>query len=204
MLAINRDIVLRTLCVVSVLAFFMAKSAELGDLALAANQVLHIFLVVTSFGLDGIAHAAETILGESVGRRDRNAFEHARRIVFFWAGLVGAGAVALYGLAGPAIIALLTDIAEVRALAGEYLVWPVLMPFVSVWAYTYDGIYLAATRTHAMRNSVVASFAVFLVLLYSMLPLLGNHGLWLAVAGFLGGRGLLLHLAYPALARELR
>jgi MATE family multidrug resistance protein len=204
MLAINRDIVLRTLCVVSVLAFFMAKSAELGDLALAANQVLHIFLVVTSFGLDGIAHAAETILGEAVGRRDRNAFEHARRIVFFWAGLVGAVAVALYGFAGPAMIALLTDIAEVRALAGEYLVWPVLMPIVSVWAYTYDGIYLAATRTRAMRNSVIASFAVFLLLLYSLLPLLGNHGLWLAVAGFLGGRGLLLHLAYPALARELR
>jgi MATE family multidrug resistance protein len=204
MLAMNRDIVLRTLCVVSVLAFFMAKSAELGDLALAANQVLHIFLVVTSFGLDGIAHAAETILGEAVGRRDRNAFEHARRIVFFWAGLVGAAAVALYGLAGPAIVALLTDIAEVRALAREYLFWPVLMPFVSVWAYTYDGIYLAATRTRAMRNSVVASFVVFLVLLYSMLPLLGNHGLWLAVAGFLAGRGLLLHLAYPALARELR
>ena len=102
------------------------------------------------------------------------------------------------------MVALLTDIAEVRALARECLIWPVPMPFVSVWAYTYDGIYLAATRTRAMRNSVVASFAVFLVLLYSMLPLLGNHGLWLAVAGFLGGRGLLLHLAYPALARELR
>ena len=89
MMSINTDIVLRTLCVVSVLGFFMAKSAELGDLTLAANQVLHNFLFFTSFGLDGVAHAAEAILGEAVGRRDRQAFRRSMRVVFLWAGIVG-------------------------------------------------------------------------------------------------------------------
>jgi multidrug resistance protein, MATE family len=146
MLAINSDIVLRTICVVSVLGFFMAKSAELGDVQLAANQVLHHFLVFTSFALDGVAHAAEAILGESVGRRDRAAFMHDRRIVFLWSGVVGLINMVIYAVAGHAIIALMTSIPEVRAAAASYLWWPVLMPLASVWAYTYDGVYLAARQ----------------------------------------------------------
>ncbi len=203
MLTINGDIVLRTVCVVSVLGFFMAKSAELGDVQLAANQVLHHFLVLTSFALDGVAHAAETILGESVGRRDRAAFLHDMRVVFLWSGVVGLVNILIYAVAGHAIIALMTSIPEVRAAASSYLWWPMLMPLVSVWAYTYDGVYLAATRTRIMRNTVIASFVIFVVLLYTLMPLIGNAGLWIAVAGFLAGRGVLLHVFFPRLLRNI-
>ena len=203
MVAINSDIVLRTVCVVSVLGFFMAKSAELGDVQLAANQVLHHFLIFTSYALDGVAHAAEAILGESVGRRDRAAFMHDRRVVFLWSGVVGLINIVLYAVAGHAIIALMTSIPEVRAAAANYVWWPVLMPLVSVWAYTYDGVYLAATRTRIMRNTMLASFAVYLVLLYTLLPLIGNDGLWIALAGFLVGRGVLLHLFFHRVLRTI-
>jgi MATE family multidrug resistance protein len=197
MVTVNSDIVLRTLCVVSVLGFFMAKSAELGDVTLAANQVLHHFLVFTSYGLDGFAHAAEAILGEEVGRKDRNAFRRGMRVVFLWAFAVGALNLVLYALFGHAIIALMTGIPEVRAAAADYLLWPVLMPLISVWAYTYDGVYLALMHTKVMRNTVVASFALFLVALYALTPLLGNAGLWLAVGVFLASRGALLHWLFP-------
>lgn len=203
MVTMNSHLVLRTLCVVSVLGFFMAKSAELGDVALAGNQVLHHFLVFTSFALDGFAHAAEAILGEAAGRKDRAAFHRARNVVFLWAGLVGAFNAAVYAILGPSIIALMTALPEVRAAAGAYLAWPVLMPLISVWAYTYDGVYLAATRTRVMRNTVIASFVIFLTLLYTLLPLLGNPALWIAVCGFLASRGLLLHLAYRAVLRSI-
>jgi len=203
MVAINGDIVLRTICVVSVLGFFMAKSAELGDVQLAANQVLHHFLVFTSYALDGVAHAAEAILGESVGRRDRAAFMHDKRVVFLWSGVVGLINIAIYAVAGHAIIELMTSIPEVRAAAVSYLWWPVLMPLASVWAYTYDGVYLAATRTRIMRNAVIASFAIFLTLIYTLLPLIGNAGLWFAVGGFLVGRGVLLHLFFPRVLRTI-
>ena len=203
MVTINGDIVLRTVFVVSVLGFFMAKSAELGDVQLAANQVLHHFLVFTSYALDGVAHAAETILGESVGRRDRDAFMRDRRVVFIWSGVVGLINMAIYAVAGHGIIALMTSIPEVRAAAASYLWWPVLMPLVSVWAYTYDGVYLAATRTRIMRNTVIASFVLFLVLLYTLMPLLGNAALWIAVGGFLLGRGVLLHVFYPRVLRTI-
>ena len=201
MVSINSDIVVRTLCVVSVLGFFMAKSAELGDVTLAANQVLHHFLVFTSFALDGFAHAAEAILGEAFGKRNRDAFRRGMRVVFLWAGIVGLLNVLIYAVIGHGVIALMTGIPEVRAAAAAYLLWPVLMPLVSVWAYTYDGVYLAATHTKVMRNTVIAAFAVFLALLYTLMPLYGNAGLWIAVAGFLGCRGLLLHLLFPKLLR---
>lgn len=203
MISINTDIVLRTLCVVSVLAFFMAKSAELGDVTLAANQVLHHFLIFTSFALDGVAHAAEAILGQAFGQRNREAFRRATRVVFLWAGVVGLINVVIYAAFGHGIIALLTDLPEVRAAAAAYLMWPVLIPLVSVWAYTYDGVYLAATHTKAMRNVVIVSFGVFLLLLYTLMPLYGNTGLWIAVTAFLGGRALLLHLLFPQLTRAL-
>ena len=203
MLAINGDIVLRTICVVSVLGFFMAKSAELGDVQLAANQVLHHFLIFTSYALDGVAYAAEAILGESVGRRDRAAFLRDKRVVFLWAGVVGVINITIYAVAGPAIIALMTSIPEVRAAAANYLWWPVLMPLASVWAYTYDGVYLAATCTRIMRNTVMASFALFLAALYTLMPLIGNAGLWMAVMGFLAGRGVLLHVFFPRVLRTI-
>ncbi len=203
MVSINSDIVFRTLCVVSVLGFFMAKSAELGDLPLAANTVLHTFLIFTSFGLDGFAHAAEAILGESVGRRDRAAFSAGMRVVFLWAGVVGVANLLIYALLGREIIALLTSIAEVRTAAADYLLWPILMPLVSVWAYTYDGIYLAATRTRIMRNTMLVSFLAFLAVMYTLMPIAGNAGLWAAVAAFLGGRGLLLHLYFPRVLRAI-
>jgi multidrug resistance protein, MATE family len=203
MLAINGDIVLRTFCVVSVLAIFMAKSAELGDVQLAANQVLHTFLMFTSFGLDGFAHAAEAILGESVGRRNREAFRRNMRVVFLWAGLVAAFNAVVYVLAGPAIIALLTGIPEVRAAAETWLLWPALLPLVGVWAYTYDGVYLAATRTRIMRNTVLLSFLAFLLVLHLAMPLFGNAGLWGALAVFLGLRGVLLHLFMPRVLQSI-
>jgi MATE family multidrug resistance protein len=203
MLAINGDLVLRTFCVVSVMALFMAQSAGLGDLPLAANQVLHSFLMFTSFGLDGLAHAAEAILGESAGRRDREAFRRGMRAVLAWSLAVGVANSAVYLAAGSAIIALLTGQPEVRALAEAWLPWPALMPLISVWAYCYDGVYLAATRTRPMRNIVLLAFAAFLLVLFCLAPLYGNAGLWGAVAVFLGLRGLLQWWWLPRLVAAI-
>lgn len=203
MLTINMDIFLRTMCVVSAGAIFMAKSAALGDVALASNQVLYNFVFITSFGLDGIAFAAEAILGELAGRRERERFRRAVRAVFLWAGLVGVLNVAIYAVAGQWIIALLTTIPDVRAEAAVYLPWAIVMPIIATWAYTYDGVFLAATRTRPMLHSMLFSLVVYLILLYILIPPLGNHGLWLSMAVFLGVRGVTLAWMYPALFRAI-
>jgi MATE family multidrug resistance protein len=91
----------------------------------------------------------------------------------------------------------------VRAAAADYLLWPIIMPLISVWAYTYDGVYLAATRTTIMRNTVIVSFAAFAILLYTLMPVYGNSGIWIAITTFLGLRGVLLHLFFPRVLRMI-
>jgi multidrug resistance protein, MATE family len=203
MLSINRDIFFRTLCVVSVSAMFLAKSAQLGDLPLAANQILANFLFITSYGLDGFAHAAETLVGQAVGARDRSAFSRAVRSTLIWAGVVAALNGLVYWLVGPWLITVITSIEPVQELAMKYLLWVALMPAVSVWAYTYDGIYLGATRTKVMRNTVIIAFLAFLGVLHVLMPLYGNAGIWAAMTFFLCFRGAGLALYYPKLLRSV-
>lgn len=203
-LTLNGFIFFRTLCVVTGTAIFMAQAARLGDLPLAANQVLYNFLQFTAFGLDGLAHAAEALIGQAIGRRSRAAFSQAVRAVLLWSGIVAGLNVLIYWIAGAGIVALITNIPEVRAETALYLPWAIAMPAVAVWAYAYDGIFLGATRADIMLVSMLVSFAVYLTVLFLLLPGMDNHALWLALMVFLGSRGLTLLLFYPRLHRGLR
>lgn len=200
-LTLNGFIFARTLCVVSGMAIFMAQAAKLGDLPLAANQVLYNFLQFTAFGLDGLAHAAEALIGQAIGRRSRAAFGEAVRAVLLWSGVVAVINVLIYWIAGTAIIALITNIPEVRAEAAAYLPWAIVMPAIAVWAYAYDGIFLGATRADIMLASMLLSFAVYMGTMFWLLPGMDNHALWIALMGFLGFRGLTLIAFYPRLRR---
>ncbi len=202
-LTFNSFIFLRTLCVVSGSAIFMTQGAKLGDVPLAANHVLYNFLLITSFGLDGLANAAEALIGEATGRRDRSAFDRAAKSVLLWSGVVGVINFLIYWIFGAAIVALLTDIEAVRAAAGTYLPWAIVMPLVSVWAYTFDGIFLGAGRARTMLASMLVSFAFYMTAMFTLLPSYDNHALWLALNVFLGFRGLTLLLLYPRLRRDV-
>ena len=203
MLAINRDIFLRTFCVVSVSAIFIARSAELGDLEAAANQILLNFLMFTSFGIDGLAFAAEAMIGEAIGRRNLSRFQIAVRGILLWTAVFAVVNTAIYWLFGLSIVYLMTDIESVRRTAELYIAWSIAMPIVSSWAFTFDGIFIGATRTRTLRNSMFAAFAVFLAVVFAVSPYMENHGLWLAFFLFLTLRGAILASLYPRLRRSL-
>ena len=202
-LTFNGFIFFRTLCVVSGMAVFLTQSAKLGDIPLAANQVLYNFLLFTSAALDGFANAAEALIGQAVGGRDRSAFDRAARAVLIWSGVVGFINVMIYWVFGTAIIALMTDITEVRVAAAIYLPWAIVMPAVSVWAYTFDGIFLGAARAGEMLVSMLVSFAIYMTAMFTLLPAYDNHALWLALNVFLGFRGFTLMLRYRSLRRDI-
>jgi MATE family multidrug resistance protein len=197
--AVNRDIFIRTLCLVSAFAYFTVRGAGMGELTLAANAVLLNFLTLASFGLDGFAHAAEALVGGAVGRRDRAGFSAAVRVAFKWAAIVALGASVMFLLGGHALIALLTDIPEVRAQAARYMLWPALLPLVAVWCFTYDGIFIGATRGADLRNGMILSLGIYLIAVHTAQPTFGNHGLWFSMMLFMGVRGLILALYYPRL-----
>jgi MATE family multidrug resistance protein len=189
MLTVNHNIFVRTLALIFSFAFFTAQGARQGDVILAANAVLLNFQTFMAYALDGFAHAAEALVGRAMGRAQRADFTSAVRATGQWSGLVAVGFCAIYALAGTHVIALLTDIPEVRRAAAVFLPWAVASPLVSVWSFWFDGIFIGATRAAEMRNTMLAStFGVYLPAWYLLQPL-GNHGLWLAFLLFMAARG---------------
>jgi MATE family multidrug resistance protein len=197
MLKVNGDIFLRTLCLITAFAWFTAEGAAQDKTILAANAVLLNFLMFVAHGLDGFAHAAETLVGSAIGARDRTSLRHAVRITTIWAGLIAIVFSAFYLLFGNAVVAELTRIPEVRAIAAEFIWWAAALPLLSVWCFQLDGIFIGATRTSEMRNGMILSLGAMWLAGYLARPELGNHGLWLALAVFFVARGLTLLFWYP-------
>lgn len=107
----------------------------------------------------------------------------------------------VYALAGEHIVALLTSLPQIQLLADRYLIWQVVLPLVGVWCYLLDGMFIGATRAAEMRNSMAVAAGGFALTLFA-LPVLGNHGLWLALTVFLALRGLSLSLIWRRHWRE--
>lgn len=193
LLAINGNLLLRTLSLMFVLAFITARGARAGDVILAANALLMNFQHLLSYALDGIAHAAEALVGKAVGARDRPGMQMAVRRTLRWSVAFAALFALAYAAGGARLIDLLTGIPEVRATARAYLPWLILSPLVSVWAFLYDGAFVGATRSREMRVVMMGAAAlVFLPAWYLARPL-GNHALWLAFTLFMVARGLGMH-----------
>ena len=194
--SVNANLFVRTMSLMFTFAFVTAQGARLGPAILAANAVLMNFQNLTSLGLDGIAHAAEAMVGKAVGKKDKRALQETVALTLRWSLYFAAGFTALYVLAGPLIVRILTDLPDVRATAMVYLPWLVVSPLISVWCFLYDGVYVGMTRAREMRNiMVVSTFCVFLPLWFVSQPL-GNHGLWFALMGFMASRGIGMHLGY--------
>ncbi|NEU11722.1 MATE family efflux transporter [Methylobacterium sp. BTF04] len=203
MLSVNADVMVRTLLLVGCIAAFSALGARSGDVVLAANAVLWNLFMIGGFFLDGFATAAETLCGQAVGARDEAGFRRAARLSLLWC--LGFGVVIAAGflLIGHGFIAAVTTNPEVRAMAGAYLIPAALAPLVASVPFAYDGIYIGATWTRAMRNLMIAATAGYgLALAAAHLLGLGNAGLWLAFLILLGGRGLSQAWAYPRLVRR--
>lgn len=203
MLQVNADIMVRSVLLTGSFTTFLFVGSDLGDVNLAANQVLLQFLEITAFALDGFAFSAEALVGGAVGAKDRHQLRRASVVASQW----GVGGAVLLGLvffvAGPALIDLMSTSPEVRLAGREYLFWAALAPVLGVASWMFDGIYIGATWTRAMRWAMLQSVAVYVVALLVLVPTYGNHGLWAALMILNVTRGLTLGLRYPKLEAQV-
>jgi MATE family multidrug resistance protein len=191
-LVLNQDIFIRTIVLISAFALFTLQGARMGASILAANAVLMNFMHFMAYGLDGFAHTAEALVGESLGRRDVSALKRSLKVTVIWSAIIAVLFAMVYAVAGELIIRGLTDIGPLRSLAREYLPWLVIMPLVGVWAYWLDGVFIGAMQSRWLRNAMLAAFGlIYLPALWS-LQSLGNHGLWLSLFLFMLARALFL------------
>lgn len=203
LLRVNGDIFVRTLTLMFSFAFFTALGSRLGSAFLAANAVLMNFQYIMSYGLDGIAHAAEALIGKAVGRADRDGMSKAVRAVLTWSGVFALGFSAAFLLAGPLLIDALTGIDDIRVTAREYLPWLIVSPIISFWSFAYDGIFIGATRSREMRNTMLLSCFLIFVPSSFLLAGLENHGLWAAFMLFMAARGCSMALSWHRNAARL-
>lgn len=201
MLAVNRDIMIRTAALLVALAIFTAQGARAGDLTLAANAVLYKLVLVGGFLLDGLATAAGTLCGQAVGARDEKTFRRAVHLSILWSLAIGAAFSAAMIASGGPLIAFITTNEAVRGLAGEFLVLAALVPFAGAVAFAFDGVYMGATWNRAMRDLMLLALAVYWLFL-TLAADLGNMGLWLAFLVFTAARSLGQAALYPSLLRK--
>jgi MATE family multidrug resistance protein len=200
MVAVNRDIMIRTAALITAFLFFTAQGARAGDTILAANAVLNNLLLVSAFFLDGLANAAEQLCGQAYGARDKTAFASATRLVILW-GLAFAVIVAIvFSLFGPLLVDVMTASDEVRRAARDFLIFVIISPLLAVFAFGFDGVYIGATWARDMRNLMLASLLTFLGAWFALRSF-GNAGLWGAFLVHYAARGGLQGLRYPSLLK---
>jgi MATE family multidrug resistance protein len=160
-----------------------------GSTLVAVNAVLMQFLMLISLGLDGIAYAVEALAGAAKGQKKPDKIRYWCKITLLWSALFAVSYTLVFAIAGEQIVRLITDIPEVVNTAMNYLPWIIFMPIIAHWSYWFDGVFIGLSMSKGMRNTMLLSALIgFMPLWWLGLPL-ENHGLWLALSGFLLMRG---------------
>jgi MATE family multidrug resistance protein len=201
-MAMNGDVMIRTLCLVFAFTWFTARGARAGDVIVAANAVLINLFEVSAYLIDGFAYASEALVGQSVGARQRDRFRAAIFLTSVWAMVIGGICAAAIWFAGPAIIDMMTVNPEVRAAARTYLPWAAISPVLGVICFQFDGIFTGAMATKDMRNMMIVSLAIFMLAWWLLEAPFGNHGLWAALNIFFIARGVTFASRMPSLERR--
>ncbi len=194
--AVNANLFVRTMALVFTFAFITAQGARQGGLILAANAVLMNLQHLLSFALDGFAHAAEAMVGKAVGEKNREALQRSVALALRLSLIVAAGFSIFFWLVGPSLIALLTDLTDIRTTSLRYLPWLILSPLVAVWSYLYDGVFVGATLAREMRDIMLISAFVIFIPAWYVLQFLVNDGLWLSFMLFMESRGIGMNIYY--------
>lgn len=188
-LSVNRDIFLRTVCLVSVNLFFTAAGSRQGELLLSVNTLLMTLFMLFSYVMDGFAFAGEALCGRYYGARNAVSFWLVVRRLFVWGGAMVVLFTLVYAFGGEKFLHLLTSEASVVLAARPYFWWAVAVPVVSVAAFIFDGVFIGITASRGMLVSCAIATAAFFSLFLMLFPHVGNHSLWIALLVYMLLRG---------------
>lgn len=197
-----RDLAIRVIFLELAFALFERRMDAYGPTTLDAAIALAQLINVTAFFIDGFAFATESYVGESVGAKKRRRFWRAFWMTTLWATLAAVGLALLLLLFGEWLLLQISGSDNLTMRGMDFMLWVVAMPLVSVWAYQLDGAYIGASETIEMRNQMIVSFGVYLLVMLIAQSVIGAHGLWLAFVVFNATRGVTLFLRMPALERR--
>lgn len=200
---VNTDIFIRTMLLIAVTTFFTSISARMGDTILAANALLMQLFTLFSYMMDGFAYAAEALTGRFIGAKQTIRLRELIKKLFIWGICIVLLFTLCYSLFTEQILGILTDKAEVIAICKEYKYWVLLIPVAGFSAFLWDGIFVGATASRQMRNSMFIAAGSFFILYFSLSSYLGNDALWLSFIAYLGMRGIIQSFMYKRIHQKL-
>ncbi len=188
---LNIDILIRTLCLVAVFAYFTKASSTFGESYLSANNILLQLFTLFSYFMDGFAYAGEALTGRYYGANDSVNLRKAVKVLFNIGLVLALLFTALYIQFGFNLLTIFTQSVPVLAVASEYIFWAAAIPICGFAAFLWDGVLVGMTLSRYLRDSMLGATALFFVVYFLAVDHIGNSALWLAFIIFLFTRGVL-------------
>ena len=194
---VNRDLMIRSFLLIISIAFFTNQSAKLGNNILAINMILLQSFYIFSYFTDGFAYAGEALVGKFVGSNDKTNLQKVVRLLLIWGFAISIPFTILYALFPTDFVKIISDNTEILTEVQPYYIYMIIIPLITFTAFIWDGIYIGATASKAIRNTmIISTIFVFIPSWYVLMPRFGNHGLWMAFLCFMIARGLAMTLMY--------
>ena len=194
---VNRDLMIRSFLLIISIAFFTNQSAKLGNNILAINMILLQSFYIFSYFTDGFAYAGEALVGKFVGSKDKENLQKVIRLLLIWGFSISIPFSILYALFPTEFVKIISDNTEILTEIKPYYIYMIIIPLITFAAFIWDGIYIGATASKAIRNTmIISSIFVFIPSWYILMPQFGNHGLWIAFLFFMIARGAAMSLMY--------
>jgi MATE family multidrug resistance protein len=203
MFNVNKDLFIRTICLLIVINMFTAKGASFGTEFLAANAVLFQIHYIMAYFFDGFANASSILVGKAVGSNDKALFKKILTLSRQWSIITAVIIASLYALFQEQIIGLFTNLPNVIELSLTYGVWLIIYPFVACFGLVLYGVFTGATEIAPVRNSMIYAMIVYIIIQIATTPIWHNHGLWLAFIIYTIGRSGFLVMYTPRLNKKL-
>ena len=194
---VNRDLMIRSFLLIISIAFFTNQSAKLGNNILAINMILLQSFYIFSYFTDGFAYAGEALVGKFVGSKDKENLQKVIRLLLIWGFSISIPFSILYALFPTEFVKIISDNTEILTEIKPYYIYMIIIPLITFAAFIWDGIYIGATASKAIRNTmIISSIFIFIPSWYFLMPRFGNHGLWVAFLFFMIARGTAMSLMY--------
>ncbi|MFE4123731.1 MATE family efflux transporter [Priestia sp. YIM B13486] len=203
MFNVNKDLFIRTICLLVVINMFTAKGASFGTEFLAANAVLFQIHYIMAYFFDGFANASSILVGKAVGSNDKELFKKTLTLSRQWSIITAVIIASLYALFQKQVVGLFTNLPDVIELSLTYGVWLIIYPFVACFGLVLYGVFTGATEIAPVRNSMIYAMVVYIIIQITATPIWHNHGLWLAFIIYTIGRSGFLVMYTPRLNKKL-
>lgn len=203
MIKVNRDLFIRSICLLTVYTLFTSKGAQMGETELASNAILFQLHFIMAYCLGGFGNASSILIGQAIGSNNHQLFLDTIKLSAKWGAISGIVLSLLLFIFSPVIYPLFTSIEQVIECILSYQGWLFLFPIVGFWGIILNGVFSGATEAAQIRNSLIVSMILFIVLVHILIPVLGNHGLWLSFILFTLSRSLVLGSYLPKMSRSL-